>query len=268
MNPSSKLIEVLHDDDSTRDAGEKLFTLRKMSSHHHHPSRSASRESQQQQQRSISKVSPEKTRQQQQQRSQSYQRSPLSITIRNEKTENALRRLDNALTALSTNNPKRKTTSENTNPAMAVIRNVDSGVDIILTHGLLSSKILSKNQVQYTVSVNMDQKSQLVAQKIMQQPLTNGNRTINSSLKNVTESDLDILVKCGIAFLEAHDRKSGRKPVPSALAPGNNGNPGTPGVPSLDIVDSSNGSLDDLEKVFILPTIIYIYICVCVCVCV
>ncbi|KAI7849799.1 hypothetical protein BDC45DRAFT_573502 [Circinella umbellata] len=248
LNPSSKLIEVLHDDDSTRDAGEKLFTLRKMSSHHHHQSRSASREGQQ---RSISKVSPEKTRQQQHQRSQSYQRSPLSITIRNDKTEDALRRLDNALTALSNNNTKRKPASDNTNPAMAVIRNVDSGVDIILTHGLLSSKILSKNQVQYTVSANMgNQKSQLVAQKIMQQPVTNANRIINSSLKNVTESDLDTLVKCGVAFLEAHDRKSGRKPVPSALAPGNNGNPGTPGAPALDIVDSSAGSLDDLEKEF------------------
>ncbi|KAI9244959.1 hypothetical protein BDA99DRAFT_528568 [Phascolomyces articulosus] len=250
LNPSSKLIEVLHDDDSTRDAGEKLFTLRKMSNHHHHhhsQSRSASRESQ----RSISKVSPEKT----QRRPQSYQRSPLSITIRNEKTEDALRRLDAALTALS--NSKRKPVLD-TKPPMAVIRNVDSGVDIILANGLLSSKILSKNQVQYTVSVNMGDQQQsqpakprLVAQKIMQQPLVNGNRPINSSLKNVTENDLDTLVKCGIAFLEAHDRKSGRKPVPSALAGAGAGQHGNIiEAPSLDILDSSAGSLDDLEKEF------------------
>ncbi|KAI9497295.1 hypothetical protein BDB00DRAFT_23254 [Zychaea mexicana] len=244
LNPSSKLIEVLHDDDATRDAGEKLFTLRKSYSHHHHSqSRSASRESQ----RSISKVSPEKTR-----RPQSYQRTPLSITIRDAKTEDALRRLDAALTALC--HSKRRTDAK---PAMAVVRNLESGVDILLSNGVLSNKPLSRNQMQYTVSVNANgqlNKPGLVAQKIIQHPLLNGNRTINSSLKNVTEADLNILVKCGMVFLEAHDRKLGRKPVPSALTGGGaaaaSGADAATSAPSLDVPESSTGSLDDLEKEF------------------
>ncbi|KAI7878456.1 hypothetical protein K492DRAFT_164864 [Lichtheimia hyalospora FSU 10163] len=219
LNPSNRLIEILHDD-TPREAGEKVFILRKTST------QPTSRSAASLPPRSItSKVSPEKISR--------LKRPPLSIPQLDTKTKDIVRRVD---TVLKTCSKDKKLGISNTSSGIAVSRNLDAGVDVILIHGTLRTRPLPKNQIEYALMTN---NSIVVARKVIHQP---SKQLFSANLKNVTEQDLDILVRYATAHLDVHDQKSGRKPVSSLN-----------GSLSLDLLDSSSdqvSSLGDLEKEF------------------
>ncbi|CDH59912.1 predicted protein [Lichtheimia corymbifera JMRC:FSU:9682] len=204
LNPFNRLMEILHDD-TPREAGEKVFILRKTGT------QPASRSAASLPPRSsTSKVSPEKISR--------LKRPPLSIPQLDAKTKDIVRRVD---TVLKTCSKDKKLGITNTSSGIAVSRNLDAGVDVILLHGTLRTRPLPKNQIEYALMTN---NSIVVARKVIHQP---SKQLFSTNLKNVTEQDLDILVRYATAHLDVHDQKSGRKPVSSVN-----------GSLSLDILDS------------------------------
>lgn len=243
-----KLIEVLHDDTPGSQAdGEKLFILRKVGGG---GSRSSSRESPR---LYSSKVAPE---QQRTHGSKTIARKkvdlknlvpaahPAAITVPivDVKIEAALRRLDQALVSLVKRDKQDGPDQKNMIPAMAVARNSDQGVDIFMQRGILCSKPLSRNQIQYSLLAFVDggnSKRQLVTQKVLQ-----SNAIPSVSRGNVSEADMVTIVEYGKSFLEAQEKKNGRKGAAT------NGTPAF--LLSSDILDSSGeqaSSLEDLDKV-------------------
>ncbi|KAI9321287.1 hypothetical protein BX666DRAFT_2023435 [Dichotomocladium elegans] len=210
LNTSARLAEIMHDD-APREVGEKTFILRKMGAHQ--PRSSSSRSS-------ITKVSPERISRQQ-------QRTPLTVSCANTKIEGVLYRVDSALQSLSKDKKRSLATG------IAVSRNMDGGIDITLSNGLVRSKPLLQNQVQYTLIAKT---GEVVASKVVSQP---SSKPVSVNLQSVTEQDLDALTRYGSACLDAQEQRPGRRSANGSL--------------SLDILDSSVGqmsTLDDLEKEF------------------
>ncbi|KAI9321231.1 hypothetical protein BX666DRAFT_951130 [Dichotomocladium elegans] len=232
LNPSMKLIEILHDDTAPRNACETLFILRKSPSH----SRISSRESQQQQ--SQSQVSPKSGL------ASRYQRPPIPVSNLDNKANEVLQRINSALWVIGSPSNRRLVVNATKATPMSAANNIEGGMDIIIASGVLSSKPLNRNQTQYSVFAKLDEagKLGLVVQKIIQVP---SNRPLNtSSLANVTERDLDTLFASGRLFLNAQDHRISRKPVPIQSGVS------TSSWSTLDPPSSQISNLNDLEKEF------------------
>lgn len=246
LNPSTKVIEVLHDDAPGRDNGEKLFTLRKI----HGPSRSSSREGQQR------SLQPLKTATSRLSNHQQGRSSPIPVTQLDTKIRDILQRVDSALEQLGHDNNKRAGSSSNssssTSPILAVARNPEGGVDLILAHGALISKPLARNQTQYSLLAKVPDEDRLclAAQKVIQTP---SQRAVSTQLKHVTEQDLDSLSRFATTYIDTHDQsKISRKPLVATTTTRGGLNEDPNSAPSLDVLGGNGGqmsSMDDLEKV-------------------
>lgn len=232
------MIEVLHDDaPGTRDNGEKLFTLRKI----HGPSRSSSREGQR-------PVQSLKTTSRFNSHHQQGRSSPIPVTQLDTKIRDVLQRVDSALEQLGQDNKRSGSlaSSNASSPILAVARNPEGGVDMILAHGALISKPLARNQTQYSLLAKVADEDRLclAAQKVVQSP---SQRAVSTQLKHVTEQDLDLLARFATTYIDTHDRsKINRKPV-AATQQGLDNDPNS--APSLDVLGGQMSSMDDLEKV-------------------
>lgn len=238
------MIEVLHDDThGSRNRGEKFFVLRKMNSHNSRgsPSRDSPR---------TSKVAPEKH----QRPSPGLQRrSPITVPHVDPRTEDIMQRVDKALE--KEQNQQRKGLPELKKTTMALMRNVDGGVDILLPHGVLSSKTLSQTQIQYSLLAHTGkERLGLVVQKVLPHPLPPAGATRRIKHLDISELDVVLLANYGVSFMENQERKIARKPLQVV-----DSSTSQTGAPSLVLsTDFSNdtasnsqpSSLDDLEKEF------------------
>lgn len=240
LSPSSKLIEILHDD--TGDAGEKLFVLRKMSN--------GSSSGRVDSPRSYtSKVAPEGSSSNNNKSVSGSDngsrgcRIPVSVLNMDSRTQDILQRVDAALHALG----RQEQHKDKATVTMAVSRNSDGGVDIMMPSGVLSSRPLSKNQTQYSLLAHVETgKLKLVAQKVLEKEGSSSKPV--SQLVKVTEGDLVALASYGRSYLDSHHK------IPRKMPPKVNSSVSQTGAPSLVLTsDSSNeqiSSLDDLEKEF------------------
>ncbi|KAF7727036.1 hypothetical protein EC973_008083 [Apophysomyces ossiformis] len=205
--PGGKLAEILHDDTQPTGSNEKSFILRK--------SISASRSKDQSSSSSSSlflpnssKVAPATLP------SSPPSNRPIPVPYLDADTESVLKRLDNALLALER---ERGVTRQPAQPSMAVARNAEQGIDIILPHGVLRSKVCN-NEAQYSL---MTPGQGTVMQKVVQ-PAPTETRQIDS----ISDVDIASLVRYGATFLETREKS-----------------------PLFFDPQSSLSNMDDLEKV-------------------
>ncbi|KAG0171974.1 hypothetical protein DFQ30_011411 [Apophysomyces sp. BC1015] len=205
--PGSKLAEILHDDTLSIGTVEKLFILRKSVAASRPRDQSSSSSSSSFLSNS-SKVAPAILP------SSPPPIRPTPVTRLDADTESVLRRLDNALLALE---KERGVTRQPAQPSMAVARNAEQGIDIIMPHGVLRSKVCN-NQAQYSL---MTPGQGTVMQKVVQ-PIPTGDRQIDT----ISDVDIASLVHYGASFLDAREK-----------------------APLFFDPQSSLSNMDDLEKV-------------------
>ncbi|KAI8093859.1 uncharacterized protein BX664DRAFT_115571 [Halteromyces radiatus] len=235
---NSKLVEVLHDDTHAKNTTEKRFVLRRVSggssrhnvrSNHHSDKTLPNVKIQQQSmetQRSYSNTSPLLT--------------PIPVMQLDTEMEMILRRLERAL--LTYNRKQTVTDSvpprlqlDPHQPKLAVMRNVNQGVDVYLPHGILRSKPLPPHQTQYVLMANDKKQSawELVTQRVL-------NATTNKPTQGDLVSDMDLktLIQFATQFLESVE-KAGYNNNSNSLLP-----------PKDDLQQSASlSSLDELERV-------------------
>ncbi|ORZ24455.1 hypothetical protein BCR42DRAFT_90949 [Absidia repens] len=295
LNLNSKLVEVLHDDTHAKNTTEKRFVLRKVttvsSRSGHNISNNGGKDTRTVQQNNTNKSPASNPQQRQHQKLQQKQGEELDAIRSNTTTsplltpipvmqldtdlEMVLRRLERALmtynrksTAIDSVPPRLQLDPQQ--PKLAVMRNVNQGVDVYLPHGILRSKPLPPQQTQYVLMANDKKKDSpwdLVTQRVLASspPLTAGTSasalpqtattpatatttttttttSSSSSSELVADADLKALIKFATQYLESKEKAGTGSSV-------NNDTMGTLANKDGSLQPSSSlSSLDELER--------------------
>ncbi|CAO3617186.1 unnamed protein product [Cunninghamella blakesleeana] len=279
LNPNSKIVEVLHDDTHPESTSEKRFVLRKIntastkSNAHNKDSRSNNHLNNKTTPK-LSSPKPKNKSEINRGSASSPLLTPIPVMQLDTETEMVLRRLERALLTYNrkpTDGVPPRVHLDPHQPKLAVMRNVNKGIDVYLPHGILRSKSLTPQQTQFVLMANDEKNKDSNWNLVTQRVLSTGTATsssaptspststalpannINNSfhgIELISDSDLKELIKFGTKFLESVEQNGAllNKDVSSSLLLEKN----TPDT------SSSLSSLDELERVSGYYLIIYI----------
>ncbi|CAO3627458.1 unnamed protein product [Cunninghamella echinulata] len=279
LNPNSKIVEVLHDDTHPESTAEKRFVLRKINtastkSNTHsnkETTRSHTPHNKPTPKLNVPKPKTAKAESINRESASSPLLTPIPVMQLDTETEMVLRRLERALLTYNrkpTDGVPPRVQLDPHQPKLAVMRNVNKGIDVYLPHGILRSKPLTANQTQFVLMANDEKNNKdsnwnLVTQRVLSTESTAPSSTSglcsmednnkkntssstnsnNSSLHGIeltSDSDLKELIAFGTQFLESVEQNGAllNKPTSSSLLL----EKGTPQT------SSSLSSLDELER--------------------
>lgn len=289
LNPNSKIVEVLHDDTHSESTAEKRFVLRKInttstkSSTHSNKetTRSHTPHNKPTPKLNAPKLKATKADSINRESASSPLLTPIPVMQLDTETEMVLRRLERALLTYNrkpTDGVPPRVQLDPHQPKLAVMRNVNKGIDVYLPHGILRSKPLTANQTQFVLMANDEKNNKdsnwnLVTQRVLStEPSTspsisgsfsmednnkksslssptNSNSNSLHGIELTSDSDLKELIAFGTQFLESVEQNGAllNKSTSSSLLL----EKGTPQT------SSSLSSLDELERVSKLIYLIY-----------
>lgn len=270
LNPNSKIVEVLHDDTHPESTSEKRFVLRKINtastkSNTHNKDTRSNNHLNNKTAPKLSSPKPKNKSEINRGSASSPLLTPIPVMQLDSETEMVLRRLERALLTYNrkpTDGVPPRVHLDPHQPKLAVMRNVNKGIDVYLPHGILRSKPLTPQQTQFVLMANneknKDSNWNLVTQRVLATGMsaslsaptspststTSSANNINSSfhgIELISDSDLKELIKFGTQFLESVEQNGSllNKNVHSSLLL----------EKSTPDTSSSLSSLDELERV-------------------
>ncbi|ORX48284.1 hypothetical protein DM01DRAFT_1338754 [Hesseltinella vesiculosa] len=248
LNPNSKLIEVLHNDTHAKSANEKRFVLRKIA-----PSSRTGRNNSNNMRSPAPNILLQPAPAKERTATASPLLTPIPIMNLDTEIEMVLRRLERALLTYNrkqgTASPVPRVQLDPDQPKLAVMRNVNQGIDVYLPHGILRSKPLAPHQTQYALLASDKQRESawdLVTQRILSSSVPPSTPTSDplapapGMVELVSDSDLKQMIVFATRHLEHVERQQVSNPYRNTKT--------TDLFPSKNAVETSLSSLDELER--------------------